>query len=107
MLVGSSIPARTYWACSCQHNYAQWRTQDLSALEPVYVWAGGSDVKAGLESTKAALLVLIAALADGTNVVHAVESGRRESSESWAEIVRDRTRSCAILRRAACPRRRA
>ena len=29
---------------------AQWRTQDLSALEPVYVWADGIYVKAGLES---------------------------------------------------------
>ncbi|WP_309669623.1 hypothetical protein [Gemmatimonas sp.] len=24
-----------------QCDYAQWRTQDLSALEPVYVWADG------------------------------------------------------------------
>jgi transposase-like protein len=74
-----------------QRDYAQWRTQDLSALEPVYVWADGIYVKAGLESTKAALVVLIAALADGTKVVLAVESGHRESSESWAEILRDLT----------------
>jgi hypothetical protein len=40
----------------------QWRTQDLSVLEPVYVWVDGIYVKAGLESTKAALPVLIAAL---------------------------------------------
>lgn len=74
-----------------QRDYAHWRTRDLSALEPVYVWADGIYVKAGLESTKAALLVLIAALADGTKVVLAVESGHRESSESWAEILRDLT----------------
>ncbi len=74
-----------------QRDYAQWRTQDLSALEPVYVWADGIYVKAGLESTKAALLVLIAALADGTKMVLAVESGHRESSESWPEILRDLT----------------
>jgi transposase-like protein len=72
-----------------QRDYAQWRTRDLSALEPVYVWADGIYVKVGLESTKAARLVLIAALADGTKVVLAVESGHRESSESWAEILRD------------------
>ena len=74
-----------------QRDYAQWRRQDLSTLEPVYVWADGIYVKAGLESTKAALLVLIAALADGTKVVLAVESGHRESAESWAEILRDLT----------------
>jgi transposase-like protein len=75
-----------------QRDYAQWRRQDLSTLEPVYVWADGIYVKAGLESTKAALLVLIAALADGSKVVLAVESGHRESAESWAEILRDLTR---------------
>jgi hypothetical protein len=37
------------------------------------------------------LLVLIAALADRTNVVLAVESGHRVSSESWAQIRRDLT----------------
>jgi putative transposase len=53
------------------------------------VWADGITVKAGLESTKAVLLVLIAALADGTKVVLAVESGHRESAKIWAEILRD------------------
>lgn len=43
----------------------------------------------GLEPTT--LLVLIAALADGTTVVLAVESGHRESTESWAELLRDPT----------------
>ncbi len=72
-----------------QRDYTRWQQRDLSALEPVYVWADGIYVKAGLESTKAALLVLIAGLADGTKVVLSVESGHRESAESWAEILRD------------------
>jgi len=48
-------------------------------------------VKAGLETSKAALLVLIGGLADGTKVVIAVESGVRESTESWAMTMRDLT----------------
>ncbi|MFN9088880.1 MAG: IS256 family transposase [Gemmatimonadaceae bacterium] len=83
-----------------QRDYAQWRREDLTPLEPVYVWADGIYVKAGLESTKAALLVLIAALADGSKVVLAVESGHRESTESWAEILRDLT--ARGLRAPAC-----
>jgi putative transposase len=83
-----------------QRDYAQWRRQDLSSREPVSVWADGIYVKAGLESTKAALLVLIAALADGSKVVLAVESGHRESSERWAEILRDLT--ARGLRAPAC-----
>jgi transposase-like protein len=44
--------------------------------------------------------VLIAALADGSKVVLAVESGHRESTESWAEILRDLT--ARGLRAPAC-----
>jgi transposase-like protein len=55
----------------------------------VYVWADGLYVKAGLEDSKAALLVLIGALTDGRKVVLAVESGQRESTESWGAVLRD------------------
>jgi transposase-like protein len=55
----------------------------------VYVWADGIYVKAGLEKDKAAMLVLIAALRDGRKVVLAVESGYRESIESWATLLRE------------------
>ena len=72
-----------------QGQYDAWRTRDLSKLALVYVWADGIYVKAGLESSKAALLVLIGGLADGTKVVLAVESGQRESTESWATLLRD------------------
>jgi putative transposase len=54
----------------------------------VYCWADGIYVKAGLEQAKAALLVLIGALADGRKVILAVESGQRESTESWAAVLR-------------------
>jgi putative transposase len=59
----------------------------------VYVWADGLYVKARLEDTKAALLVMIGALTTGQKVVLAVESGQRESKESWGAVLRDlRTR---------------
>jgi putative transposase len=69
--------------------YAAWRTQRLDQLEVVYAWADGLYVKAGLEDTKAALLVIIGALKDGRKVVLAVESGQRESTEAWARVLRD------------------
>jgi transposase-like protein len=55
----------------------------------MYMWAGGICVNAGLEPTRATLLVLIAGLADGTKAVLAVESGHRKSTQSWAEMLRD------------------
>lgn len=76
-----------------QDEYTTWKQQRLDTLEVVYVWADGLYVKAGLEQTKAALLVLIGALTDGRKVVLAVESGQRESKESWGAVLRDlRTR---------------
>lgn len=72
-----------------QGEYATWKRRRLDELEPVYVWADGIYVKAGLEKDKAAILVLVAALRDGRKVVLAVESGYRESIESWATLLRD------------------
>ena len=55
----------------------------------MYVWADGVYVKAGLEREKAALLVVIGALADGTKEVLAVTPGYRESTESWKTLFAD------------------
>ena len=46
-------------------------------------------MKAGLEKDKAAMLVVLAALRDGRKVIVAVEGGHRESTESWAALLRD------------------
>lgn len=72
-----------------QAEYEGWKTRALTALEPVYLWVDGVYVKAGLEKDKAALLVVLAALRDGRKVVLAVESGYRESTESWGALLRD------------------
>lgn len=72
-----------------QVEYDAWKQRRLDDLNVVYVWADGLYVKAGLEDTKAALLVLIGALTDGRKVVLAVESGQRESKESWGLMLRD------------------
>jgi putative transposase len=69
---------------------ATWKQRRLDDLEVVYVWADGLSVKAELEATKAALLVVIGALTTGQKVVRAVESGQRESKESWGAVRRDR-----------------
>lgn len=69
--------------------YTTWARRSLADLELVYLWADGVYVKAGLEQEKAALLVLIGATATGEKVILAVESGHRESTESWGAVLRD------------------
>ena len=66
-----------------------WSRWPLEGRELVYAWADGIYVKAGLEKDKAALLVVIGAMSDGTKEVLAVTPGYRESTESWAAVLRD------------------
>ncbi len=79
---GSIERLRAKW----QADYDAWSTRDLSDRELVYVWADGIYVKAGLEKEKAALLVVIGAMADGTKEILAVTPGYRESTESWKAL---------------------
>lgn len=72
-----------------QAEYELWRSRSLADLEPVMLWVDGIYVKAGLEKDKAALLVVLAGLRDGRKVIVAVESGYRESTESWRTVLRD------------------
>lgn len=85
-LSASSIERlKAFW----QAEYEEWKQRSLAELEVVYLWVDGLYVKAGLEKDKAALLVAVAALRDGSKVVVAVESGQRESTASWSAILRD------------------
>jgi transposase-like protein len=73
---------KTQW----RTEYDAWRKERI-VEQPVYMWADGVYVKAGLEREKAAVLVVIAAFADGTKRVLAAEAGYRESCESWKEVL--------------------
>ena len=68
---------------------AAWRARPLEDLEVVYMWVDGVYVKAGLERDKAAVLVVMAALSDGSKVVVSAVPGYRESTRSWSEVLRD------------------
>jgi putative transposase len=69
--------------------FITWKQRSLKEKQIVYIWVDGIYVKAGLEKEKAALLVVIGALADGSKEVLAVECGQRESEASWSLILRD------------------
>ena len=85
-LSSSSIARlRAQW----QLEHEAWAQRLLDADDVVYLWADGLYVKAGLEREKAALLVVIGAFADGHKEVLAVTPGYRESTESWAGVLRD------------------
>ena len=62
--------------------FEEWSQRRLEGREVVYVWADGIYVKAGLERDKAALLVVLGAMRDGTKEVLALRSGYHDSTDS-------------------------
>lgn len=72
-----------------QAEYEAYQARPLADAEIVYLWVDGVYVKAGLEKEKAALLVAIGGARDGSKVVLAVQSGYRESTQSWSGVLRD------------------
>jgi len=84
-----SAPSIARLKAGWQAEYDLWKSRPVDELEVVYLWVDGVYVKAGLEKDKAAILVVLAALRDGQKVILAVESGYRESTESWSAILRD------------------
>jgi transposase-like protein len=63
--------------------------RDLSGVDYVYLWADGVHVNIRLEEHKLCLLVMIGVRADGRKELVALADGYRESTESWADLLRD------------------
>jgi len=63
--------------------------RDLSNVDYVYLWADGIHVNVRLEEDKLCLLVMIGVRADGRNELVALADGYRESTGSWADLLRD------------------
>jgi transposase-like protein len=77
----------------------QWKSEqrafcerDLSTVDFVYLWADGIHVNIRLEEAKLCLLVMIGVRADGRKELVALADGYRESTESWADLLRDARR---------------
>ena len=58
-------------------------------MDYVYLWADGIHVNIRLEEHKLCLLVMIGVRADGRKELIALADGYRESTESWADLLRD------------------
>jgi len=74
---------------------AQWQGEakafgerDLSGTDYVYLWVDGIHLKVRLEQEKLCLLVMIGVRADGRKELVALADGYRESTESWADLLR-------------------
>ena len=72
-----------------EQEYEAWRKRPLWERRYAYVWTDGVYLDAGTEVEKTALLCVVGARDDGEKELLAMESGYRESTESWAEVLRN------------------
>jgi putative transposase len=85
--VSAATVSRLTAQWSADHDAFQCR--DLSGCDYVYVWADEVHLKVRLDEAKASVLVLLGVRADGRKELIALDSGYRESGESWANLLRD------------------
>lgn len=70
-------------------DHAAFQNRDLSDRDFVYVWADGVHPKVRLGQAHSCVLVLLGVRLDGTKELIALAEGLRESTESWADLLRD------------------
>ena len=75
----------TQWQAE-QRAFADRRLDDRDF---VYVWVDGIHFNVRLEEARLCCLVIVGVRADGTKELVAITDGHRESTESWADLLRD------------------
>jgi transposase-like protein len=86
---GLSAAAITRLVATWQAEYETFCRRDLSDRDYVYVWADGVHFRVRLERARLCCLVLVGVRAEGTKELVAVADGERESTDAWAELLRD------------------
>jgi len=86
---GLSAASITRLTKQWQDEAAVFAGRDLSAVDYVYLWIDGIHLKVRLEQEKLCLLVMLGVRADGRKELVALTDGYRESTESWADLLRD------------------
>jgi putative transposase len=86
---GLSASVVTRLVAQWQADYQTFCQRDLAERDYVYVWADGLHFRVRLGQAHLCCLVIVGVRADGTKELVAVADGERESTESWAELLRD------------------
>jgi len=75
-----------------QDEQRSFMARDLSDRDFVYVWVDGVHFNVRLEEDRLCCLVVVGVRLDGTKELVAIADGYRESTESWADLLRDLNR---------------
>ena len=85
---GLSAATITRLAAQWQDDAEAFNKRSLKDIDYVYVWVDGIHLKVRLQQDKVCLLVMIGVRADGRKELVALADGFRESSQSWADLLR-------------------
>jgi len=72
-----------------QEEQRQFAKRSLADRDYVYIWVDGVHFNVRLEESRLCCLVVVGVRLDGTKELVAVTDGYRESTESWADLLRE------------------
>jgi len=86
---GLSASVITRLTTSWQDEQRAFAGRRLDDRDFVYIWADGVHFNVRLQEARLCALVIVGVRADGTKELVAIADGHRESTESWADLLRD------------------
>jgi putative transposase len=89
---GFSASVITRLTRSWQDEHEQFMKRSLANTDYVYVFADGVHFNVRLEEARLCCLVMVGVRSDGHKELIAIADGYRESTESWADMLRDAKR---------------
>jgi transposase-like protein len=92
---GLSPSVITRLTTSWQDERDRFSKRSLADVDYVYIWVDGIHFNVRLGEERLCCLVIVGVRADGTKELVAIADGYRESTESWADLLRDcKRRAC-------------
>jgi putative transposase len=86
---GLSASVITRLTAQWQDEHQRFSRRSLGEVDYVYMWADGIHFNVRLDEARLCALVIVGVRADGTKELVAICDGQRESTESWADVLRD------------------
>jgi transposase-like protein len=86
---GLSASVITRLTTDWQRERDQFAHRSLKEVDYVYLWADGTHFNVRLQEARLCVLVIVGVRADGTKELVSITDEHRESSESWADVLRD------------------
>jgi putative transposase len=86
---GLSASVVTRLTTQWQDERKRFARRSLAEVDYVYIWVDGIHFNVRLDENRLCALVIVGVRTDGTKELVSISEGHRESTESWADVLRD------------------